>query len=858
MRAAALRHACAFPLPVMAVPGGPVLKDVVAYVEVWSTNGTENYSKTFRNQLVDMGAKVSKTFNKQVTHVVFKDGYQSTWEKAQKRGVKLVSVLWVDKCRAAGVHIDESLFPAANANQHLPSLLKKKRKCMQPKDFIPRTPENDKRLQRKFEKMAKELQQQKTTLGTNVPVLLFESNGSLVYSPTGKVYGAHNSAMKRRLQEMKEKRENLSPTSSQMMEQADVNTVDLLHEASLNLSRDTSCSDDSFAGGLPVSAEDLCGGSASGTQERNLGEFIAERGSDVRAASPVLQTGRVSPSAAPHPLGLLTPRRSTSSPPKAETPQQSGAAGGVVTPVSKPSRPAAQGPSDGKRRLSPVSSATKGRPGGRAQRMGSSTKRKKTPENSCPASEKRQKRRRSLGQRPAPRLRLWKAESGLRSVQRAAVKNLALEEFSYDDYFSPDNLKERVSEGLLGEQLPSRPPPLHCQRSLSKTERTSLLDRADLSLIGRSPRPAVGTCSTAKPGPPLERPALSRADAGLGGGTSGGTPAADGTPGPCPWAEAQGEGDARPAEGDTLHTPSGLVPQTGPQGDPSPLTGSREEMEEWTDPQLTQKDGAPPGTAESAAAHSEGELSAAGDRAEGRSAGAREAPAQGSSESVKSGPAGHGVVAGSRKGCQDLLRPREESRKKGRGQKPTRTLVMTSMPSEKYSVVIQVVSKLKGFSLAREVCGSTTHVLAGKPRRTLSVLLGIARGCWILSFEWVLWSLEMGHWISEEPFELSNYFPAAPLCRQERLSCAGQYRGTLFADQPIMFISPASNPPRAKLGELVVLCGGRVTQVPRQASIFIGPSPGRKKETVKYLSETWILDSISQHKICASENHLLP
>ena len=41
--------------------------------------------------------QVSKTFNKQVTHVVFKDGYQSTWEKAQKRGVKLVSVLWVDK-----------------------------------------------------------------------------------------------------------------------------------------------------------------------------------------------------------------------------------------------------------------------------------------------------------------------------------------------------------------------------------------------------------------------------------------------------------------------------------------------------------------------------------------------------------------------------------------------------------------------------------------------------------------------------------------------------------------------------------------------------------------------------------------
>ncbi|KAB0366714.1 hypothetical protein FD754_010870, partial [Muntiacus muntjak] len=591
---------------------------VVAYVEVWSANGTENYSKTFRSQLVDMGAKVSKTFNKQVTHVVFKDGYQSTWEKAQKRGVKLVSVLWVEKCRVAGAHVDESLFPAANTNQHLPSLLKKK------------TPENDKRLQKKFEKMAKELQQQKTTLGTNVPVLLFESNGSLVYSPTGKVNRGHHSAMKKRLQEMKEKRENLSPTSSQMIEQSDDNTVNSLREASLNLPHDTLCSGNSSAGDLPMSADDPCGGSASGTQERKWGEFITERESDLCAASPVLQTSRGGPSAAPRPLGLWTPPRSTSSPPKAETPQQSRATGGVVTPVSKPLQPAAQGLSGGKRRLSPVSSATKGRPEGRAQAMDSSVKRRKTPEN-WPASEEGRKRRRSLRQRPAACLRLWEAESGLCSVRRPAVKSLALEGSSYDDYFSPENLKERVSEGLLGEQLPSSPPPLRGQRSLSKTERTSLLDRADLSLIGRGPRPAIGTCSTAKPGPCLERPAVSGADAGLGGGTSGGMPAADGTPGPCAQAEAQGGGDARPAGGDAPHAPSGLVPWTGPQGDPSPLKGSREERKECTDTQSMQKEGPPPETAESAEAHSEGGLNAVGDCAEEGSM-EREAPAQGSRE----------------------------------------------------------------------------------------------------------------------------------------------------------------------------------------------------------------------------------
>lgn len=44
-------------------------------------------------------------------------------------------------------------------------VLSAQRKCMQPKDFIPKTPEHDKRLKKKFEKMATELQRQKSRLG---------------------------------------------------------------------------------------------------------------------------------------------------------------------------------------------------------------------------------------------------------------------------------------------------------------------------------------------------------------------------------------------------------------------------------------------------------------------------------------------------------------------------------------------------------------------------------------------------------------------------------------------------------------------------------------------------------------------
>ena len=50
---------------------------------------------------------------------------------------------------------------------------------------------------------------------TDVPVLLFEDNGSLVYSPVNKIKDQCN-AMERRVKEMKEKRENLSPAGKKL------------------------------------------------------------------------------------------------------------------------------------------------------------------------------------------------------------------------------------------------------------------------------------------------------------------------------------------------------------------------------------------------------------------------------------------------------------------------------------------------------------------------------------------------------------------------------------------------------------------------------------------------------------------
>ena len=72
-----------------------IIPDVIAYVEVRS--GHENRSKAVSAELIRLGATVEEKFTKDVTHVVFREGRQSTFEKAQKKGIHLVSILWVDR-----------------------------------------------------------------------------------------------------------------------------------------------------------------------------------------------------------------------------------------------------------------------------------------------------------------------------------------------------------------------------------------------------------------------------------------------------------------------------------------------------------------------------------------------------------------------------------------------------------------------------------------------------------------------------------------------------------------------------------------------------------------------------------------
>ena len=69
--------------------------DVVAFVEV--RTGAENRSKAIISKLKQLGAVVVDKLSDEVTHVIWKDGKRNTLQRAKKRNIPVVTVLWVER-----------------------------------------------------------------------------------------------------------------------------------------------------------------------------------------------------------------------------------------------------------------------------------------------------------------------------------------------------------------------------------------------------------------------------------------------------------------------------------------------------------------------------------------------------------------------------------------------------------------------------------------------------------------------------------------------------------------------------------------------------------------------------------------
>lgn len=185
--------------------------------------------------------------------------------------------------------------------------------------------------------------------------------------------------------------------------------------------------------------------------------------------------------------------------------------------------------------------------------------------------------------------------------------------------------------------------------------------------------------------------------------------------------------------------------------------------------------------------------------------------------------------------------------KRGKKVVPTNNIVCTSCHKDDINLVRELIKNFGKFSFSDSVNINTSHVISGEGRRTLNLLKGLLQGCWLVTKEWVLASLEEGKWTDEEPYEMVDFSPAVRSVRLDKAAFEGAFKSDLFRDCGVVYVSTSCRAPREELKQLIISGGGSVANLVKVSDIIVGED--RSDITTCCVTEKWILDSIQFHVI---------
>lgn len=185
-------------------------------------------------------------------------------------------------------------------------------------------------------------------------------------------------------------------------------------------------------------------------------------------------------------------------------------------------------------------------------------------------------------------------------------------------------------------------------------------------------------------------------------------------------------------------------------------------------------------------------------------------------------------------------------------------LLLTGLSDDQKATIqsnLQNLSKLSGglpFKIIKDYSADqVTHIIcACAPKshcpRTLKYLLGIAGKSWVVSFEWILESIERGTILREEPFVVVG--DEAVRCDTNACEKSRNDPGKLFDGHEFYLNGSFTGPGPSKtdLNNLIQLAGGIVTKKPLPKCFIISDSNELKKDEYPY---TWLFDSVSFYKM---------
>ncbi|XP_043520146.1 putative uncharacterized protein DDB_G0277255 isoform X2 [Frieseomelitta varia] len=166
-------------------------------------------------------------------------------------------------------------------------------------------------------------------------------------------------------------------------------------------------------------------------------------------------------------------------------------------------------------------------------------------------------------------------------------------------------------------------------------------------------------------------------------------------------------------------------------------------------------------------------------------------------------------------------------------------IVATGLSNEDKDRVKSIVKILGLAKIESNVTKNTTHVVT-TGIHTINLLHGIIRGCWLVTLEWVLKSLENNTWLNPEKYEIVHFSKAVLENRKDRQLFGKSYVPELFTACGYIYVQKNTTPPYNILQDLIKAAGGCVTEHPETARILIGTGG---------LKETWIFDCITSGEL---------
>ncbi|XP_013380533.1 microcephalin-like [Lingula anatina] len=829
-----------------------VLKDVVAYVEV-RTN-SDNRSQAIGKELEALGATVVKKFTNEVTHVIFKDGKKSTRDRAKKKGLHLVTVLWVDSCKKQQVKVPESQYPVA-AEDKTPILIGRYRKAksMQPTDFDDDVANSAERGEKRRKRIALANKWKNAGLadfntpGSKPLILAAETQPQSPClsddpSPNVTIPDTPPSMRARQesLQETTEKKHSRQSTGSivDVPSEEDspvcsgVRTTPLQRRLFDNIQRQQSPEaatnavknlNDLFKPGIAarkrklMTLKELSPASvlvaptkASGQLPSIIGGNERKKGQKRKSAS-VEEIG----SSLENPKGKRRKEVKDSDTLHTDTSDES--------PVETENEPSGSGmPSKSKVTvLSDVAwceADTKGKSKtARRKSCGSilsSSATSQVTESEVDSKQKaKSSRRKSCLDNKAGSVAFL--EAGPQSDCDGKTKTKVSRRKSCLTTLTTTSTEHCDTDTQSGA-LASKPKTSRrksCGGSLSTLPALEDHDTTSNETSRSKPKKSsVGTVS----GPAAHLDSKQKRTPGMScieelSDTDSNVPIKN----VCVGNREENTSHAQQDTGYSTNTDSLLrsSQNSSISSDSfSKLAKSRRSIDEFAE---------------------HGKLSQSLKKAV-RSANVNSSD---SDDTIAS-------IASKSEPKKKITRKKKEFSIKNPSPVPRRSMVTTSLHNSEQEIVHAVVKKLGGFHMLDTVDDSTSHIVCGESRRTLNILRGIARGCWVLSLEWVLKSLEAGQWLDEEPFEAHDFFPAAQFSRLERYAAGPSYQQDIFSAVGEIYVSENTSPSQQHLISLIQLCGGKTTTCSRKAAVCVGPA---RRTEATLVTEQWVLDSITAH-----------